>query len=317
MKYKDVFPDIFELFQYLKEQWGTVGLGHSAPSFEVMELSNRRIVASPMPLMPLYRGESSLHEPCKASLYRRKWSEWELLERDIQMVDFRQMLEIHPEVKDLKKGNLEVNYTGMAQHYGIATNVLDMTNSPLVAAFFATTTYDPLTDIYRPIMHTVSLGVMYFFQNGCLFNDAKFGPEIWPLGQEALRRPGEQRGFGMETKEEDDLNKSLMGQRFLFWHNPKSSLAIWNLTKGGTIFFPYDPMAEKVRVMKKYRIYSEKGLKEACQLHPNLNIPYEKVKSHLEKDGCKFFNSLPFAYNEAEIKYIEEEHRKMYPGSYE
>lgn len=32
---------------------------------------------------------------------------------------------------------------------------------------------------------------------------------------------------------------------------------------GGGIFFPYDPMTEKVRNMRKYRIYSEEAFQMA------------------------------------------------------
>ena len=36
----------------------------------------------------------------------------------------------------MEQAGLVVNYEALAQHYGIATNMMDMTNSPLVAAFF-------------------------------------------------------------------------------------------------------------------------------------------------------------------------------------
>lgn len=93
-------------------------------------------------------------------------------------------------------------------------NVLDLTNSFLVAAFFATTTYDSLMDVYRPIVHMVLRDVIYFFPSSAFLN---FGikPLIWPIRIEALRRPGERRGFGMEmTDENKDLNQYPDGHLF-------------------------------------------------------------------------------------------------------
>ena len=86
----------------------------------------------------------------------------QFFERLIQMSDFKAILQENPQIKDLERAGLLVNFEALAQHYGIATNMMDMTNSPLVAAFFATTGYDAVSDSYYPILHTVSKGVIYF-----------------------------------------------------------------------------------------------------------------------------------------------------------
>lgn len=94
-----VFPNILVLFEYLKAR-GWVGLAHSGPCFECMQLYGDRLAAAPMPMNPLYRGESEFHPVCKPNVFRKEWTEAERLEMEI------------------------------------------LTNSPLVAAFFATTEYD-------------------------------------------------------------------------------------------------------------------------------------------------------------------------------
>lgn len=312
----EVLPDVFAVFKYLQEQGWTGIPYHTPPQFEAMTLYGNRMAAAPMPMSPLWRGENEYHERCLPSLYRRKWLPLQKLERLIQLEDFREILQVNPEIKEMEEGGLEVNYNGLAQHYGIETNVLDLTNSFLVAAFFATTTYDSLMDVYRPILHTVSQGVIYFFPSGGLLNFGHDVP-IWPIGMEALRRPGEQRGFGMEiTEQKKDMNQYMDGHLFKFWHTPQASLKIWEQTKGGGILFPYDPMTEKVRNIRKYRIYSNEGLRRAYDKSDGLEITIDEARSLLIESGCTFVEKLPFAYTEREVVYINNLFRKMYPGNF-
>lgn len=307
---EETFPSVFAVFDYLKSKgWG--GFYHTSPHFEIVQFSDRQLIACPKPMSPLYRGQNAIYEPCKPSLYRGYWTKEQLLERDIQFNEFKAILQENPQVKDLESGGLVVNYEALAQHYGIATNMMDMTNSPLVAAFFATTYYDPITDHYRPIVHTVSKGIIYFSPTGDMLNFTKRN-RIWPIGQEVLKRPGEQRAYAMTMEKGTDFNM----MAFEFWHDPVSSLKIWEMSKGGGLFFPYDPMAEKVRAMKKYRVYSVGSLRNAYVEAKDIVDSFDKAKQRMEQLGCTFVDKLPFAYTKEEIKRLTEEYHKMYPDSF-
>lgn len=307
---EDTFSSVFAVFDYLKTKgWG--GFYHTNPCFEVMQLAENQLAACPMPMSPLYRGQSAVYSPCKPSLYRSEWTKEQTLERLIQLYDFKAILQDNPQIKDMEQAGLVVNYEALAQHYGIATNMMDMTNSPLVAAFFATTRYDAVSDSYYPIIHTVSKGVIYFSPTGDMLNFSQKN-RIWPIGQEALRRPGEQRAYVMVMEKYSDFNMA----HFTFWHNPESSLRVWELTQGGQLLFPFDPMAEKVRIMKKYKIYSLDALKMAYELNKDFANSFENTRQIMEKSGCTFINHLPFSYTNDEILYITDRYHKMYPGSF-
>ena len=92
-------------------------------------------------------------------------------------------------------------------------------------------------------------------------------------------------------------------------------MKIWEMTHGGYDLFPYDPMTEKVRNMRKYRIYSEGSLHKAYA-EENIGMTLEETRESLIADGCMFVDKLPFAYKDKEIVYINELFRKMYPGNF-
>lgn len=88
------------------------------------------------------------------------------------------------------------------------------------------------------------------------------------------------------------------------------------MTKGGTMFFPYDPMVEKILAMNKKRIYSLQNLEKVYNSNPNFADSLQHAKQIMEKEGCTFVDYLPFAYTDAEVTYLNEEYRRMYPGSF-
>ena len=312
----ETFKDIFALFAHLNIPLHNGQIPHRPAHFEVMEFGHNELRAVPMPIFPLFRGQNQYYDVCKPSLYRKQWSQEELFERELQLADFKNILDQHPEIHERKQAGLKVNYEGLAQHYGIATNIIDFTNSPLVAAFFATTTYNYMSDTYKPIMHTVSRGVVYYSHLGCIVEGTNHNPKMLPIGMEALHRSGEQRGYGYSMQEDENLNEVKTIQKYFFWHTPEASMKIQILTDGMKRFFPFDPMTEKVRSMMKNRIYSENALLDAYSIMPNIADNIDDARSKMIARGCKFVNNVPFAYTQQELDYIRKELHQMYPDSY-
>lgn len=311
---KYVFKDVFDVYRYIKSKGWNIGW-YAAPQFEIMELDENNVVASPLPIQPLYRGQSSFFEKCLPSLYRRRWTNLQSLERLVQIEDFKHILQDNPEIRDNIKGGLSINYNGLAQHYGIETNIIDLTNSFGVAAFFATSDYNQLDGSYRPVMEITRKGVIYFLPMG-IFG---FGPasknQIWPIGMEALVRPGEQRGFGAYLKENQDFH-TLGGSRFFFWQNAEASIECHRRFGFGTVLFPYDPMVEKVWNIRKYRIYGKDSIVKVAENNPELGYDATTAIIALEEDGCNIVETTPFRYTRDEIKFITDRYHKRYPDSF-
>ncbi len=308
---KTVFSDIFAVFDYLKSKGWTIPWGFHR-YFEVMQYDDDEVYGVPMPMNPLYRGQNTFYQESYPSLYRRKRSEEEILEIELQVEELKLILQDNPEIKDHISGGLKINYTGLAQHYGIPTNLFDLTNSPIVAAFFATTEYDYLKDEYHPVLSMVNKGVLYFWPHGGIELTNARKPSIMPVGMEALPRPGEQAAYSIELKEGENLNHRVP-IAFEFWHNPKASIQIFEQCGRGKALFPYDPMANKIRMIQMTRTYSEQSLKTLCS---RLNRNIERTRTLLEKSGCYFTERCIFRYTSAELRFITERYHKKYSDSF-
>ena len=75
-------------------------------------------------------------------------------------------------------------------------------------------------------------------------------------------------------------------------------------------------MTEKVRNIRKYRIYSEEGVKLAFEKCEDIKLSFEEARKALAESGSTVVDNLPFAYTEKEIMYINNLFRKMYPGNF-
>lgn len=306
-----VFKDVFDVYDFLQSKGWNIGW-YAGPYFEVMQLEDNSVVASPTPFNPLYRGQSKVYKNCIPSLCRRTFSDIEKIERELQLNDFKNILNDNPEIMDLLKGNLKVNYLGLAQHYGIETNIIDLTNSFGVAAFFATSDYNPLTDSYIPVTEVMRQGIIYFLPTGMFsFTPNNKTGKILPIGLEALARPGEQRAFGAYVNTGSDLI-DFGCLRLYFWQSPAASFECHRRMNFGKTLFPYDPMVEKVRVIRKYRIYGKDSLREVLDKNDNLNWDFNFALDTLTKHGCSFLDSTPFRYTEDELLYLRKQYQQRY-----
>jgi hypothetical protein len=119
----------------------------------------------------LYRGQTSRHRPSYASLMRgaptipepptrgsaeAKFRFGYQLSR-VRIAELERVLREHPLTVTASKHGLRPDHEALGQHYGIPTDLLDLTSSTEVAAFFAVTRWD--ADACFPA--TSGTGVIY------------------------------------------------------------------------------------------------------------------------------------------------------------
>ena len=186
----------------------------------------------------LYRGQIKDFPTSLPALYRDNPSEIELFLRRLQVTEFELLLKTHPVVKELREKKVHVSFTGLAQHYGLKTELLDVTSDYRVAAFFAVCNYDRETESFYPIYQEDSkFGV--FYKTPMIAMDFPPGifpglPHLEPIGLQPFPRPEAQRSYGCEVTGE----KEFPAHKMKFRHSKKQSEKIFKEFNGGEDLLP-------------------------------------------------------------------------------
>ena len=222
-----------------------------------------------------FRGQSHYYSPCFAS-YDRITDDKEKIMTDLHAAEFEILLMSHPVIQFISRNFVldnhlgalyfNIDYVGLAQHYGIPTRVFDFTNDLMVSAFFAVTEYDKKTDSYSPYIpkadaETSSLyGVLYYMDATQMdINDTS----CRPLGMHYFNRPGVQSGFAFDSNGERDLNKNSQVKKIFFRHDAGSSNLIYKSLVKGNMLFPKDSLCGKVKQICERKDVCSKA---ACEL---------------------------------------------------
>lgn len=230
--------------------------------FRPVDMGDGTVALAPLGLQPghYYRGQAERFIPCLPSLYRPKMKEAdEYLER-VKYEEFKLLVNSHP-ITDKYVSGLEIDgqplhfhiyHLALAQHYGIATELIDMTTSKWVAAFFAVTDYKG-DNIYEVHKDNGKPGVFYVYVPNPFFSPK--GDRCMPIGIQPFSRPGEQMGYVIGMEKGEDLEKTV--QTIEFQHDDKVSELIFNLTNRSKRLFPDDILKTKADIIKDSKCFSE------------------------------------------------------------
>ena len=215
-----------------------------------------------MPLSPAqhsyYRGESSYHEDCRPSLYREgmtaagifveriKRCEMELLMRQYPITAlFANSIQAQAPDKTWVPIPFRIGYDGMAQHYGIKTEFMDITLDPWTAAFFAATKYDDATDTYSVIEDTEKYPYGAFYLRNEMPMPNPMQSRIDVVGMQPLSRPGRQSAYVFRMCQGENFND--MAQKDFFRHDASVNRIVFEHANRGNQLFPKELIGDRIQ----------------------------------------------------------------------
>lgn len=283
----DALPTILDVVERLSKMENDSFLRHHTTIFPgdvfqdegryafVSETWNRDVVR----LMPVsstpftyYRGQSRFYELCVPSLFRKKRNgempnETDIAYNRLKTCGFEMLLATHPVFCELSH-HISVNPVALAQHYGLVTEYLDITNSKWVAAFFASTRYDYDSDTYLPVGrdYEEGYGVMYISKpyEASGATDGFFSKNV-VIGYQYFDRPTKQSSFGYKMQMGEDFNESPYFERVLFRHDLEASKLVYDMSYRQRRFIPRDSLSRLARQIAESNEVTRRAL-ERCLL---------------------------------------------------
>lgn len=230
----------------------------------------------------LYRGQTKRHLPCFPSLYRHLRSParflWETAPEDaakiianaVRTFWYYAELDRHPVFQWAKTERLQLPSLELAQHYGIATALLDLTESIEVALFFATHRlgnggFEPCTS---------GTGVLYMIDRTTM--PPAFEPRFTPVFVQPFPRPTNQWAWACEM---------FMGECFeaypwlgglTFEHSEALANRIRPMAEAGGPLFPPDDLADIATRINASSVFPFESVDAAAQ-HMEFAFPKERL----------------------------------------
>lgn len=265
----------------------------------------------------LYRGQNEEYTPCVPSINRGKPSDEEIFIDRMRLVMFKHLIDSHPVVNGFfKKHHFIVDVEGLAQHYGIRTSVLDLTNNIEVALFFATCKYNSQTDEYECYDDDKEhRGILYIFDP--LFDNEPtppmhlniFNGNIRPIGLQPFLRPAMQAGFALHIKKGCSTKSYL----YEFTFTSADSKYYFEKFKQGEQIWIKDELIKKAKKIKTSQVFSFAIFNETYREFRPKVFSKTSLKRALANRGIQLkskASSFVFDADETEaIKYEWNSHR--------
>ena len=260
-----------------------------------------------------YRGQTQEHANCLSSLDRIQ-DDHKLFAALCRSTYFQQALALHPAVTQLqdlapvldKKAKLLpicINLEGIAQHYGLPTEYLDITSNFSVACFFATQHWNSITQKFEPMRAVLSPGVIYKHHPMNLIDPALGYDEIpyVPVGWQPFPRPEQQRANAIRLKAGEDFVKAMPVTPYYFQHSRNQSKRIYEEFEGGDKLLPADDLVSFADSVQTKNTFPQSTLDLAFRRYGKRRQPQdtaEKRRGLMAQAGIMLENHNSFETQE-------------------
>ena len=273
--------------------------------FEKLEDGEGRYVLIPATtdLAFLFRGQSAFYKECLPTLQRRVWESLDLFIERMRVVEFELMLKQYPAVQYFSREHLIVDYVGLAQHYGLLTDVLDLTSDLHTALFFAMCDYNSANDCYTAKKDDKEhIGYLYAypaFASAMQHNGSAFGrflkEDLRVIGLQPFIRPGAQKGFSLHVSQ----NNPFKGYLYSFSYTKQDSEQYLDKMVNGRQVWAKDYIVERTKLIRDTTKFSFDALYLAVKRYGG-GITLAKMQRQLNAVGIHFSNDLPWNLTDAE-----------------
>lgn len=317
--------DVLEMLAY-DEEWFHLEKGvmrllfpthYQEGMFETVLMPDGKTHLYPCTLYPYryYRGQSDKLEgkKCKPSIYRGLTKE-EVFHERLCLKEFEILLKEYPLTKIYDNGLayytpegviplfLKVDANALGQHYGIKTDLLDLTADKWVAAFFASTEY--VDGKYVPYKKDGE-GAVYVYNYMPADNAAL--NRMNAVGLQPFSRPGCQAGLVCRMNEDEDFND--MARRIIFKQDPDISNFIYSYCNRSKKLFPDEILEEKVAAIKESKSYSRKAYINTIGEYYQ-NCSEDEIMGYLKALKIDLMDTPSVTFSENELNAFDERWNK-------
>ena len=252
--------------------------------------SDQVVIRPSNPSPVLFRGQYRRYRPCYPTAARGITAGTNALhglpERDqacvvlnlIRTQWFKENLRHTPAMRWMSSQKIAFDDTAVAQHYGLPTGYIDLSQSFEVSSFFACCRYYPDSQEWRPVDN--GEGVMYVVD----VRHPDCGT-VRPICLQAFPRPSEQWAWVYEMAMSLDFDMLPHVRKFMFRHDAGASQRILQRFNGGAALFPPDALSEVAdTIMRSQSVPKVVAARVVADVTGDpLGLPAEDVQSVLDK----------------------------------
>lgn len=282
------------MFDYEKRQDGiTEKLIHTDPEkFEIIKSERTGklfVIPAANDFSLLFRGQADEINPCLPTLHRKSPNPLQIFIERLRFVEFEKLLDSHPLVRFYKSKGFTLSTEGLAQHYGLKTEVMDFTSDIDIALFFAMCPYDSAKDDYiLPSESAPHKGIIYvlnpYIYDFTLLSNNKaeiFNETVQPIGLQPFERPAMQKGYGILLPSGKSLNKVRM---FDFEYTMEEAVEYHRKYTERSVLWTKDELITPVKQLSNKTIFTPAVFRETWQRFPVEGFTKFQCLKRLEKD---------------------------------